>query len=121
MSFACYLGGNAVRFSAARFSGDLGYVFRKVRPEDVFSDIVGENLRVRTCTGNVLSGVVVDFYVERVYSFRLKNPAAKSSLLLSFAIFEFSFSKGRRCTEFCGEDFGSILVRFSRLGVLVGV
>ena len=28
LSFACYLGGNAVRFSAARFSGDLGYVFK---------------------------------------------------------------------------------------------
>ena len=66
--------------------------FSKVCPEDIFSDIVGENFRVRTCTrgaypvslvcylrGNAVrffaarfsgglsasSGVVVDFYMER--------------------------------------------------------
>ena len=65
MSFVCYLRGNAVRFFAARFSGDLSYVFQKFDPKIFFSDIVGENFRVRTCTGNVLSGVVGDFYMEK--------------------------------------------------------
>ena len=51
-------------FFAARFSGDLGHVFQKFAPEDIFSDIVGENFRVRTCTGSVFSGVVVDFNME---------------------------------------------------------
>ena len=31
--------------------------FSKVRPEDIFSDSVGENFRVRTCTGSVFLAV----------------------------------------------------------------
>ena len=42
VSFACYLGGNAVRFSAARFSGDLGYVFQKFAPKIFFQTLLGK-------------------------------------------------------------------------------
>ena len=65
VSFVCCLRGNAVWFFAARFSGDLGHVFQKFAPKIFFSDFVGENFRVRTCTGSVSSGVVVDFYMEK--------------------------------------------------------
>ena len=39
-------------------------MFLKVRPEDIFSDIAGENFLVRTCIGGILSGVVVEFNME---------------------------------------------------------
>ena len=69
-----------MRFFCSAFFRRLKLCFSKVRPEDIFSDIVGEIFRVRTCSGNVLSGVVVDFYMENTTAFALKNPAAKSSL-----------------------------------------
>ena len=40
--FVCNLRGNAVRFFAARFFRRLRPCFSKVRPEDIFSDIVGK-------------------------------------------------------------------------------
>ena len=39
--FVCYLRGNAVRFVAARFSGDLGYVFQKFAPKIFFRTLWG--------------------------------------------------------------------------------
>ena len=56
--------GKCCAFFCSELFRRLRPCFSKVRPEDIFSDIVGENFRVRTCTGNVLSGVVVDFYME---------------------------------------------------------
>ena len=119
VSFACYLGGNAVRFSAARFSGDLGYVFQKFAPKRFFRTLLGKIFGCELVLGTFYRALSW-FSIWKSLQLLPENPA-KSSLLLSFAIFEFSFSKGRRCTEFCGEDFSSILVRFSRLGFLVGV
>ena len=51
-------------------------------------------------------------FVWKMLQFCSKNPAAKSSLFVSLAFLEFSLSKGRRCTEFCGKNFGYLLVRF---------
>ena len=96
-------------------------MFSKVRPEDIFSDIVGENFRVRTCTGNVFIGRCRGFLYEKVYSFARKTPRQKVLFLLAWLFLKFFSSKRRLCTEFCGEDFGGIMVRFSGLGILVGV
>ena len=72
-----------MRFFAAFFRR-LKLRFSKVRPEDIFSDTVGENFRVRTCTGNVLSGVVGDFYMENCYIFCPKTPRQKVLFLLAW-------------------------------------
>ena len=120
VSFVCYLRGNAVRFFAARFSGDLGYVFEKFAPKIVFRTLLGKIFGCELVLGRfyrVLSWISI----WKSLQFCSKNPAAESSLFVSLAFLEFFSSKGRRCTEFCGEDFGCILVRFSGLGALVGV
>ena len=59
-------------------------MFFKVRPEDIFPDVVGENFRVRTCTGSVFSGVVVDFYME--YCLDRILPISVGSLLGKIAL-----------------------------------
>ena len=63
--FCVLFKGKCCAFFCSAFFRRLKLCFSKVRPEDIFSDIVWENFRVRTCTGNVLSGVVGDFYMEK--------------------------------------------------------
>ena len=67
--FCVLFRGKCCAFFCSAFFRRLRLCFSKVRPEDIFSDIVGENFRVRTCTGNFLSGVVVDFYMEKSTAF----------------------------------------------------
>ena len=111
MSFVCYLRESAVRFFAARFSGDLSYVFQKFAPKIFFRTLLGNILGCELVLGTfyrALSGISI----WKSRQFCSKNPAAESSLCSS---------KGRLCTELCGEDFGDIMVPFSGLGILVGV
>ena len=51
-------------------------------------------------------------FVWKMLKFCSENPAAKSSLFVSLAFLEFSLSQGCRCTQFCGKNFGYLLVRF---------
>ena len=76
--------GKCCAFFCSAFSRRLRLCFSKVRPEDIFPDIVGENFRVRTCTGSVFSGFVVDFYME--YCPDRISPISVGSLLGKIAL-----------------------------------
>ena len=60
------------------------------------------------------------FLYGKSYIFARKTRGRKFSFV-SLAFLKIFSSKGRLCTVFCGENFGSIMVRFSGLGILVGV
>ena len=84
VSFVCSLRGNAVRFFAARFSGDLSYVFSKVRPEDTFSDIVGEKFSGANLYWERFIGHCRGFLYGKAYSFVRKTQRQKVLLLLAW-------------------------------------
>ena len=118
--FCVLFKGKCCAFFAARFSGDLSYVFQKFAPKILFRTLLGKIVGCELVLGTfyrTLSGISI----WKSLQLCSKNPAAESSLFVSLAFLKFFSFKGRLCTEFCGEDFGGIMVRFSGLGILVGV
>ena len=69
--FVCYLKGRCCAFVCSAFFRRLRLRFSKVRPEDIFPDIVGEHFQVRTCTSacGVLSGVFCVLFMGECCAF----------------------------------------------------
>ena len=99
--FCVLLRGHAVRFVAARFSGDFGYVFQSSPRRYFFGHCLGKdsgaNLYwerfIGCCRG----------LIWNILHFPPQNPAAEKSLFLSLAFFEFFDSKGRLFGGFGGK------------------
>ena len=94
--------GKCCAFFCSAFFRRLGLCFSKVRPEDIFSDVVGEKFRVRTCTGSVLSGVVVDFNMEYPTFSPRKTPRQQVLFFLALRLLSSSLHRGTGVQSFVG-------------------
>ena len=83
MSFVCYLRGNAVRFFAAHFSGDLGYVFQKFAPKIFFRTLLGKFSGANLYWERFI-GCCREFLYGKVYSFARKAPRQNVLFLLAW-------------------------------------